>query len=91
MAVTPSFPPEFFQFDELVRLSGSPQRARIIHWMVENRIPHVIGMHGYPLVYRTNLLPAAPEAAQNAQSEPTFDFSAAIHAPRRTPAHRRAS
>lgn len=86
---TPAFPAEFFRLDELQAMAGSPQRARIIAWLKANRIPHVTGLHGYPLVYRANLLPGAPAEAQNVQPAPVFDFSA-IHAPRRTPTHRRA-
>lgn len=85
----PTLPAEFFAIDELQRLAGSPQRARIIKWLHNNKVRHVVGIHGWPLVYRTNLLPHSETKAQN--DDPTqFDFTAA-HATSRTTTLRRAS
>jgi hypothetical protein len=84
---TPTLPDEFFSIAELQATAGSPQRARIIAWLISSRVPHVIGLHGWPLVYRDRLLPQHYSEAQNASPTQTFDFSA-IHATRRTPALR---
>ena len=84
---TPTLPDEFFSITELQRLAGSPQRARIIAWLISSRVPHIIGLHGWPLVYRDRLLPQHNSEAQNASPTPAFDFSA-IHAPRRPSAMR---
>lgn len=86
----PDLPAEFFSVAELIRTAGSPQRKRVIAWLSGNHVPHVVGLHGWPLVYRSNLLPQPRPEAQNDSPTQTFDF-AAIHATRRTPAIRRAS
>lgn len=79
---TPILPDNFFSIAEIQHLSGRKQRARIIAWLSENRVPHIIGRHGWPLVYRDRLLPQTSSEAQNATPPSPFNF-AAIHAPRR--------
>ncbi|MDA8093384.1 MAG: DUF4224 domain-containing protein [Betaproteobacteria bacterium] len=82
----PRLPPEFFSVAELQALSGATQRARLIQWLKGARVLHVVGLHGWPMVYRTNLLPNSGNEAHNAL--PAFDFSAA-HATSRKASHRR--
>ncbi|WP_366524849.1 DUF4224 domain-containing protein [Ferrovum sp.] len=82
-------PPEFFSIPELQTLSGAVQRARIIGWLASARVLHVVGLHGWPMVYRTNLLPDAKQEAQN--GGPTFDFTAAYAPTSRKAQNRRAS
>lgn len=81
---TPTLPDEFFSVAEIQEISGRRQRARIIAWLETSRIPHIIGRHGWPLVYRDRLLPQPNREAQNDSLISTFNF-AAIHATRRPP------
>lgn len=75
MKSDPVLPAEFFQPEELRALAGTPQRSRVIAWLVERRIHHHVGRHGWPIVYRNGLLQTQPESPQNEQ--PAFDFIAA--------------
>lgn len=70
----PALPPEFFQVAELIALSDRTRRADICAWLREAGIAHVVGRHGWPLVYRDKLLPGT---ATKAQTEPAFNYSAA--------------
>ena len=69
------FPAEFFSIDELATLAGSPQRARIIGWLNAARVPHVVGLHGWPLVYRTKLLAREDQQEEAKRPELVFDAS----------------
>lgn len=86
--MTPTLPPEFFTIPELQAMSGRKQRAGILGWLGAAKIQYVTGLHGWPMVYRTLLLPKSTQEAQN--DAILFDFSAA-HATRRTPARRKQS
>lgn len=80
--MTPTLPPEFFSPAELSALSGTPQRARVIAWLKDCGIPHVIGLHRWPLVYRDRLLPQSHTQEHN--ERPKFNFSAARAPSRKT-------
>ena len=80
--MTPTLPPEFFSPAELGAMAGTPQRGRIVAWLRDCGIPHVIGLHRWPLVYRTRLLPTTALEEQN--ERPKFDFSAARATSRKT-------
>lgn len=82
----PALPPDFFQPAELQAITGRKQRAHILQWLKNSGIPHVVGLHGWPMVYRSNMLPQQGKEAQN--DHPIFDFSAA-HATSRKAAHGR--
>lgn len=84
---TPTLPAEFFSIAELQAIAGSPQRCRVIEWIKNNKVAHVIGLHGWPVIYRTHLLPQQPTEAQNASPANLFDYSAA-HASRRSSSQR---
>lgn len=82
--MTSAVPAEFFSSDELRAMLGNG-RQRVIDALKAARVPFILGRDGWPLVYRTHLLPGGPAEEHNAAS-PDFDF-AAIHG-RRPPAHR---
>lgn len=91
MTTTPTLPPEFFAISELIALAGTPQRGRLLGWLREARVAHVIGLHGWPLVYRHALLPGPqlPAPGEPANNDgPAFDFGALSHATRRPAAQR---
>lgn len=81
--MTPELPAEFFSIAELQKLAGSPQRGRIIKWLADSKVQYVIGLHGWPLVYRTRLLPYQPSEVQN-DSPSNFDFNGIYGASRKT-------
>lgn len=84
MSIT-EYPAEFFTPDELQAMLGHG-RARVIASLREAKVPHIIGREGWPLVYRSRLLPGAAQEPHNADPA-VIDF-AAIHATRRPAAHR---
>lgn len=88
--MTPELPDEFFSIAELQKSIGSPQRGRIIRWLKNNNVQHLIGLHGWPLVYRAQLLPHQPSEAQNDSPVYDIDFSG-IYGTRRQTAYRKAS
>lgn len=79
----PSLPNEFFSIPELQATSGFQQRAHIAAWLRDSNVPHVVGRHGWPVVYRTKLLPERAEASENADTN-QFDFKAARAPSRKT-------
>lgn len=81
--MTPALPDEFFSIAELQAMAGSPQRTLVAAWLRECNVPHVIGRHGWPIVYRTKLLPESAEASHNADTN-SFDFKAARATSRKT-------
>ena len=80
----PELPAEFFSIAELQKLAGSPQRGRIIKWLALNKVQHVTGLHGWPLVYRTLLLPHQPPEVQNDSPPKTFDATGLYGTSRKT-------
>lgn len=86
----PKLPPEFFQVQELINALGPQRRAGLIELLKASNVSFVVGQHGWPLVYRDRLLPSGAHVDQDTSPAPAqpFDFTA-IHAPSRTPAHRR--